>query len=391
MRFRLRIGVLATILAFGMLIVQAVHATNSPSTATPLEISLSTSVSEIWEGDRLEWQVSLKNVSELVLSEVTLSPAGQAWFWPEGPLTTGALSAGQGIVVEVPVVPLQDGDVWPALVATWKVEETGYSLLVSADHSLRVRPVREAVEGQVLLQRGTVYRGEHLPLQVWIANHSPFPLTGMTVVGQGTDLKWDGISAGEDVPAGETTTISLSPQVDGDNPQAVLALEFDWIDAADRKASARILLESDSVQIKRRVPIDIPWSAVTAIVGFLLGWLTWWLQHRQEQKEARQINCERALGMLSLIQVQAWHGADEGTEIGLDLVQKLFSEEGLYAALERLATRASGLKDCVHDIWRATHEHNVSIHCPDGARRTQVLRDKSKQLDAILRDLKCEE
>ena len=106
----------------------------------------------------------LKNLSDQKLHEIKLTPTGDAWFWPEGVVTSSGLSAGHGIVVEVPVVPLQDGEVLPTLVTEWKVNETWHSVLVSANRPLRVRPVRDAVQGQVLLEKETVYRGEDLPL-----------------------------------------------------------------------------------------------------------------------------------------------------------------------------------------------------------------------------------
>jgi hypothetical protein len=389
MQLGFRFGILAAVLALGILGIQAVHAVDAQPQATDLEVTLAMAQSEAWEGERVVWQVSLMNSSDKVLSEVKLGPAGETWFWPEGAATVGALSRGDRIVLEVPAVALESGEIWPTLVAEWMAGGTKCSLLVTAGHSLLVRPVREAVEGQVLLGRGTVYRGETLPLQVQIANSSPFSLTGVALTGQGTDLKWEGIQSSEDLPAGETRTTFLSPKVVGDYPRAVLAVEFHWIDAADRASTAWLQLKSESAQIKRRIPADIPWSAFMAIAGFLLGWLTWWLQHRKERSESQQVNCERVLGMLSLIQVQARHGADEGTEVALDLVQKLFSEEGLYAALERLEKRAAGVVACIHDIWQAAYGHNTGMHHPDGAPRTEVLRRKTEQLDVLLRDLRC--
>lgn len=388
MRIRFVASLLATLFAL-LLHVQIARAEDMPTADAGLHAKVSTAQSEAWVGESIVWQVSLINLSDADFSRIRLRPTGDAWSWPGGEVAMEALSPGEGIVIEVRGVTLEEGEVWLALRVDWTAEKTRHSRLVTMDRPLLVRPIRQAIGGQILLDRSTVHRGDDLPLTVQIINNSPFPLIGVTVTGQGTDLVWGQPAAGVDVPAGEARDISLAPRVDGDNPQANLVVDFDWVDAAGKAASAQLLLESEQIHSKPRIPIDIPWNTVMVIVGFVLGQLSWWLQFRQERQERRRVNCERALGMLHLVQVQARHGADAGAEVPLDLLQKLFSEQGLYAAIKRLEKRTPGLSSCVGHLWKAAYQHNVCIHHPDGAERQKALQVQVERLELVLPGIKC--
>jgi hypothetical protein len=382
---------LTTVTAFCIEVSETANAVDETRTVPDLEIAITTAQTEAVEGDLVWWQVSLTNVSETTLTQIEIQPAGQAWSWPDGAQFIGSLLELDSIVVEIPAVPLKTGEVWPTLKVLYIVRKAHRSISATADHPVSIMSMRALVEAEVVPRRATTRLDQPLPMEVCITNRSPFTLTDVSLQGMGADIEWGKATAAPDVPPNATSSIPLTPTIQGESPQAILALEYHWSDATGKSLSEKKILRGDSFGVKRTLWSEIPLSAITALLGALVGFVSWGVNVYHGQRQRERVNRERVRGMLQMIRIQAVHGAEEGVEVPLDLLQQLFSEEGLYAALEQLDRKSSDrdLVRCVRELWEAAHRHNVGIEHPGGAARTTDLRGKADVLADHLREMKC--
>ena len=382
---------LATVIAFGIGGSKTANAVGGTQTVPDLEIAITTAQSEAVEGDLVWWQVSLTNMSETTLTQVEIQPTGQAWFWPGGAQTIGSLLEQEGIVVEIPTVPLKTGEVWPTLKVLYVVGKAHRSILATANHPVSIMSMRALVEAEVVPRRATTRLDQPLPMEVCITNRSPFTLTNVSLQGMGADMEWGKATAAPDVPPNATSSIPLTPTIQGESPQAILALEYHWSDATGKGLSEKTILRGDPLDLEETFLSQVSPSAVLAIIGALLGLGTWSLKSLYERRQRRMVNRERVRGMVHMIAVEAKHGAEEGVRVSLDPLQQLFNEENLYAALKQLdgSLKHRDLVLCVQELWEAAHRHNTGIEHPGGAARTTGLRGKADVLADHLREMKC--
>lgn len=380
---------LVTVTVFCVWETKAANAASGVQTVPDLEIAITTAQSEAAEGDLVWWQISLTNMSKTTLTQVEIQPTGQAWFWPDGAKTIDSLLEQESIVVEIPAVPLKSGEVWPTLKVLYFVEKAHRSISATADHPIRIMPVSALVEAEVVRRQATARVDQPLPMEVCITNRSPFTLTNVSLRGMGADMEWGEATDVGDVPPNATSSTPLTPTVQGESPQAILALEYHWSDATGKSLSEQTILRGDPLDVKRTLWSEIPLSAITALLGALVGFVSWGVNVYHGQRQRERVNRERVRGMLQMIRSQAVHGAEEGVQVSLDLLQQLFTEEGLYAALEQLDRKSSDkdLVRCVRELWEAAHRHNAGIEHPGGAVRTTDLRDKAEILAGHLKEV----
>lgn len=371
--------------------IKTANAAGGMQTIPDLEIAIAMAQSEAVGGDLVWWQVSLTNASETTLTQVEIQPTGHAWFWPDGAQTIDALLGRDSIVVEIPAVPLKTGEVWPTLKVSYVVEKAHHSILATADHFVRITPVSASVEAEVVPRRATVRLDQPLPLEVCITNRSPFTLTNVSLRGMGADVEWGEATDVGDLPPNATFSIPLTPTVQGESPQAILALEYHWSDATGKSLRERKVLWGDPLEFNMEEPFlsQVSPNVVLAMIGALLGLGTWSVKSLYERQQRRLVNSERVRGMLHMITVEAKHGAEEGIQVSLDPLQQLFNEEDLYATLKQLDKnlKRGNLVRCVQELWEAAHRHNVGIEHPGGAVRTTDLRDKAEILANRLREM----
>jgi hypothetical protein len=380
---------LVTVIAFCAWGTKTANAAGGMQTVPDLEIRITTAQSEAVEGDLVWWQVSLTNMSETTLTQVEIQPTGQAWFWPDGAGTIDSLLEQDSILIEIPTVPLKTGEMWPTLQVLYVVREAHRSISATADHPVNIIPPSALVEAEVVPRQATARLDQHLSMEVCIINRSPFTLTNVSLRGMGADMEWGDVTDVGDMLPNETSSTPLTPTIQGESPQAILALEYHWSDATGKGLSEKAILRGDLLDVKKTLWSEIPLSAITALLGALVGFVSWGVNVYHGQRQRERVNRERVRGMLQMIRIQTAHGAEEGIQVPLDLLQQLFSEEGLYAALEQLDRKSSdrALVRCVRELWEAAHRHNTGIKHPGGAARTADLRGKADLLAGHLEEV----
>lgn len=380
---------LVTVTVFCAWGTKTANAASGVQTVPELEIAITTAQSEAVEGDLVWWQVSLTNMSETTLTQVEIQPAGQAWFWPDGAETIDSLQKRDSIVVEIPAMPLKTGEVWPALKVLYVVRKAHRSIFATADHPISIMPMSALVEAEVVPRRATARVDQPLSMEVCITNRSPFTLTNVSLRGMGADMEWGEATDVGDVPPNATSSTPLTPTVQGESPQMILALEYHWSDATGKSLRERKVLWGDPLNVEEPFLSQVSPSAVLAMIGALLGLGTWGIKSLYERWQRRLVNSERVRGMLQMIAVEAKHGAEEGVQVSLDPLQQLFNEENLYAALKQLdrSLKRWNLVRFVQELWEAAHRHNAGIEHPGGAVRTTDLRDKAEILANHLREM----
>jgi hypothetical protein len=130
-------------------------------------------------------------------------------------------------------------------------------------------------------------------------------------------------------------------------------------------------------------PSDFRVPLLVAILG-AGGWLikTW-----RENRIRLQARRERVAGLLAMGQFEAQHGAEQGTEVYLESLQALFSEENLYRGLHDLGKRHRGLTAQVRGLWQAARSHNAGLAQPGAAMRAAMLLTKANKLKETLKEL----
>lgn len=381
---------LFTVTAFFAWVISDASAAGGTQMAPDLGIAIATAQSEAVEGSLVLWQVSLTNMSETPVTQVEIQPAGQAWFWPDGAKSIGSLPAQDSVVVEIPAVPLKAGPLRPILQVQYVVEDAHCSVSATASHPVSIVPVSTMVGAEVTSRQTTARVGQPLSMEVWITNRSPFTLTDVSLWGVGADMEWGKTTAALDVPPDTTSSIILTPTVRGKNPQAILSLEYHWTNATGQRLSEKRILQSNPFAVEKTFLSQVPLSTITALIGSLLALVPWSINVLYERRQRERVNRERVQGMLHMITVRATHGAEEGVAISLDLMEQLFSEEGLYAALEQLdgRLRDRNLVLCVQELWEAAQSHNAGIKYRGGAARTTDLKSKAMLLSDCLREIK---
>jgi hypothetical protein len=392
MRLLNGLTMLATVTAFCIGGSKTAKAVGGMQTVPDLEIAITTAQSEAVEGGLVWWQVSLTNMSETTLTQVEIQPTGQAWLWPDGPQTIGSLPKQDSIVVEIPAVPLKTGEVWPTLKVLYIVGQAHRSTSATADHPVNIISPSALVEAEVVPRRATARVDQPLSMDVCITNRSPFTLTNVSLRGMGADMEWRKATAAPDMPPNATSSIPMTPTIQGKSPQAILALEYHWSDATGKGLSEKTIVRGDSLDVEEAFLSRVSPSAALAIIGALLGLGAWSVQSLYERRQRRLVNRERVWGMLHMIAVEAKHGAEEGVRVSLDSLQQLFNEENLYAALKQLnrSLKHRDLVLCVQELWEAAHRHNTGIEHPGGATRTTDLQSKADVLADHLREMKRE-
>jgi hypothetical protein len=388
---RVRFAILS-IVAFAVgtaTMAYSVRAENAPVAVPDLQVVLLTARSEAWVGETVIWQVWLKNDCGTLAQDVQLEPASEVWMWPDGAARVGRLADSGQTVVQVETVPKVPGELWPILQVRFTCAGVSQSIMATAARPVKVRNVGEAVEARLVLAEAEARAGRPIPLEMWIKNDSPFTLVDIALAGLGADVDWAEMPPVDDLASDETSMALLSAVVRGHSPQLALSLAYSWTDSIGRRHADRMLVESPAREVETTTTEQMPWAAVTAFVGFAFGVASWWIQTCQERAQKRQVNRDRVLGMLQLMQVECQWGADEGSDISLDLFKELFSQEGLYAALRELDQKAGGLKQCVSELWQAAGRHNAGLGRPDGADRTARLRELAQQLHHLLQRVRC--
>ena len=365
-----------------------------------LTVAVAAVQSEAIEGEQTWWQITLTNESASRITQIEFGPAGHVWTFPHRASPVDILAQDRNTSVETAAIPLKAGDLRPAIGVTYTVgSETHYQIAV-ADDVVHVLPVNGLIDCSAVPQQVAARRGKPLPVQVWISNRSPFPLTDLGLSGLGNSLLWSPAAAVGDLSSGQTSSLTLVPTVLAERPQIALSLSYRWRDVTGGEHVGRALCQSDPVPLEEPWWKQIPISATTGLIGTLVGGLTglvpWLIREGHERRKARQTNRERVLGMLKMITMEALCGANQGVSVPLVLLEKLFSEEGLFAALKdldkALSRTESGeeLVTCVQLIWETAYLHNDRRKEPYGTGRSTDLRDQAQRLSKYVRQLTSE-
>ena len=93
----------------------------------------------------------------------------------------------------------------------------------------------------------------------------------------GADMEWREATDVGDVPPNATFSSPLTPTVQGESPQAILALEYHWSDATGKSLREGKVLWGDPLKFSMEEPFlsQVSPNVVLAMIGALLGLGTW--------------------------------------------------------------------------------------------------------------------
>jgi hypothetical protein len=301
-------------------------------------------------------------------------------------------------VFELAAIPLRDGELWPALVIRYKIGSQSHSQLAIAERSVQVHAVDRLVECSMAPSQPVARQNHPLPLHFAITNHTPFTLTHVSLSGRGTDLEWPTARAIPDLLPGQTLDVGLTPTVRGKQPEGKLALAYQWIDDTNETLSGITSFQSSPILLGKSRWSQVPASAVTgllgALVGALAGLIPWAIRERHGRRQGERLNRERVVGMLELITSQTQAGDEASLDVSREMSDLLFTEKGLYAALSHLGKALARrnaeavLVDCVLQLRKAIADYPMSQSDPFGEAQMLELRDRVGELDGYVQTIK---
>jgi len=344
----------------------------TPQAEPPLEIEITTAQAEATVGAPMTWRILLMPREQEDIGSIELQPGDKrAWAWANAIQTPEALTS--TVVLTASAVPLVSGDLFPILEVHYDTDGEMQTQLVLGNTPVHVEPVEKHVDAGVISRQGTVRKGDHLPVEFWIRNGSPFTLTQVQMCGCGADLTWGvPMTTLEYIPAGTTFHQMLTPTIEGQHPQPQLSIEYVWTDATGHSYDQILYISGEAVALEENIIGRIPDELFTICLGLVAGVLSTlliglagdWLSHTLQKKTNRR----HVHGLLRLTALQSEHAAENGVEVDLAPIETIFKEKGLFTIMEedRLAQNA-------RDLWKTAKRHNNGLNQPGGAQRSEEL------------------
>ena len=355
-------------------VVSATEAQTEP----PLDIEIIVAQTEVVLGAPMTWRIILTPCAQVSIDSLELRPGdARTWAWPDGFQAVGGLT--NTVVLDVAAVPLVSGDLHPILEAHYIAGGEMQTQLVMGGTPVHVESVEKLVEAGVIARRGTVRKGDRLPVELWIRNGSPFTLTQVQLDSSSADLPWELQAVLADIPPHKTVRRVLAFIVGGQHPQPRLSVDYAWTDATGSTHSQTMHISGEPVAIEESLIGRIPNEVFGIIVGltagvlstFFTGLIGDWLSRVLQKK----VNRRHVQGLLRLMILQSEHAASNGVDVNLAPLETVFKEEGLFTVLER-----DKLAQHVRDLWRKAERHNSGLNQPGGAQRTEELCEAAQAL-----------
>lgn len=395
-----------------------VHAQEEESS---LDVDIATVRPQVVEGQAIWLQITLVNRSALAMTHVTVAPAGHGWTEGQKVESIEKLPPGRRDI-QLDAVPLTVGEIYPTVGVTYTIDGETYHQLARSGDAVQVEPLSSLVECRVVHQRTAGRQGRSLPMEVWVTNRSPFTLTSLDLEGIGDTLQWATIPPIADLLPQKTTTMVVSPTVRSKHIRVGVLLSCRWTDEQGVERSGTRLCESDTIAIQEEWWEQVL-KSVTGLGGILIpalvGLAVWLIQDLVGRWKAYQANRDCALGMLHIIATQTLHGANRGAKVSLDMMEKLFTEKGLYVALrgldrqlrrkkaladlinsvrqsrrktslrgsDRESQSKTGLIDGVRQIWQTAYLHNEQLAESYGSGHAADLGSQAQHVQQLLQTL----
>jgi hypothetical protein len=352
-----------------------------PQAEPSLEIEITTAQTQATVGAPVIWLVTLTPHREQGINSVELQSGDQqVWEWVGDFPTIVVLT--NTVVLEVSAVPLVSGDLTPVLKAHYNVGKERKSQLATGDIPVHVASVEACLTANIVVPQRTVRKGEHLPVELWIRNNSPFTLAQVQVQGAGTDLAWEEPTGPVEIQAGQIYPQSLYAMVDGEYPQPQLVVHYAWTDATGKSHLQSLSVSGEALTLAE-VSVKEPWHTILGVLtGSLIVLIPAWIQDERSRKRQKKLNRQHVHGLLQLMTLQSKHAANSDIEIDLTPLETVFEDEGLFAIVEE-----DGLVQNMRDLWEKAERHNTRLDRPGGAQRSKELREVAEKLQDRLDSL----
>lgn len=355
-------------------VVSATEAQTEP----PLDIEIIVAQTEVVLGAPMTWRIILTPCAQVSIDSLELRPGdARTWAWPDGFQAVGGLT--NTVVLDVAAVPLVSGDLHPILEAHYIAGGEMQTQLVMGGTPVHVESVEKLVEAGVIARRGTVRKGDRLPVELWIVNDSPFKLTEVELHGSGTDTAWDELTSPLEILPHHTHMQVLYAKIDGERPRPQLNIRYVWTDAMGKSHKESLSVSGEVLTLSEFV-IKEPWRTVLSVLGgvvtgSLIALIPAYFREKRERKRQKEANCSYVAGLLRLMVLQSQHAADTGVSADVGPLRTIFEKEGLFSVVGE-----AGLTENVRDLWRAAERHSSGLNQPGGAQRSERLRETARAL-----------
>jgi hypothetical protein len=289
------------------------------------------------------------------------------------PVVTHSLS------LAVPVTALTAGQLTPILEVSYALSETVHSQFITAAIPLNVVPPMEQVEAEILPVTGVTRINDTFTTTLWIKNRTPFTLTDIQVQDLGGAVGWRNLPTVIAILPNEAQALPMSGSVSDVAFQPSLGIAYDWQDDLGRAHHHTTHLTGAAYSLRPNFWVDIPRDIFAIFLGVFSSVVTTfftrlvedWIRRREEEEDNRQ----RAYGILNLTVLHVIHAIQRGTQVSLEMLEEVFTDEGLHEVL----VKDQLLKD-VKILWKRVEEHNTELTKPGGSYRTARLKDAVEQI-----------
>ncbi len=371
--------IVSAILSFGHTFY--IFAASPQQADLPLEITIITAQEKVVVGESITWRVMLTPKARRIGSIELRSGNARAWAWLKGSQTIQVLT--NTVVLDVLAVPLVIGNLPPVLEVHYTIGKKVQRQLVVGDNVVQVEPLKNRIEAGVMATQGTARQGEHLPVELWIRNSSPFTLTEVQIRGSGIDLTWGAPIIREDIPTGKIFTRTLTPTVTGFHPQPQLSIVYAWTDLTGAPHDQSLYIAGETVAIKEGIFDRISDQTIGLLLGVAAGvlttLLTTWVGGELVRIRQKKVNRQQVYGLLRLLISRSRHAANNGVTVDLEPLDTIFKQESLSTILEE-----DKLTESSHNLWEMAMRHNTGLSQPGGAQRSDELHESAQALSKKL-------
>jgi hypothetical protein len=348
------------------------------NSSPPLRVELTVTENPIMEGVEVIWYVTL--IPNQTIQNLLLRPGlDNNWVWLNDVPTVATLTNTQ--VVEISAAPQVTGELTPSLVAEFTTEDSSQSIFASSVKPVTVKPITDYIVADMSVLQGFARMGYSLPLEVSIENLSPVTITITDVIRSGSDLAWDEQLQNTVIPSGNKEIFSFSPRVAGKNPQPMVTLKYNWINAQGETQTDEISIKGELIQLSESLFNASFWAAIIGvIVGGFVTFGTQWLKALDDRRQQRKRDREQVCGILTRMCLRAEYAAASGSEMNINLFETVFETGGLHSVAQDFR-----LLDSIQTLWSAAESHNDGLQQPGGLERSKALHDAAQRLKSKLK------
>lgn len=348
----------------------------------PLEITIIVPQAGGTVGVPLTWCVTLTPRASADIRNLELqSGDSQIWAWPVD--VQPLVSLTNTLVLNIPAIPLIDGDLTPVLEARYISGQAVQTQLISAATPIHVASIETQVEAGVITVRGTAQESVPLAVEFWLHNHSPITLTQVQVRGVGVDLTWPELITVTDIVPGQNFHQTLTPTVIGQHPQPQLILDYTWTDLTNTTHHHTAFVNGETIPLVENWFSGIPNELFSLVFGVLLGAAVSLVPKTISHFYQKHVNRQHLRMLLIFLISQAEQAAAKSTPVAIERLETIFKEQSVLIA-------EGGLTQLLCDLWQVAERHNGGLDRPGGAQRSEELIQVTKKLRQKLAGLPVE-